>query len=339
MKKTNEDQTKKERFYVEPKRKNRNVLYFHTSIECVIEDVEISCMLDSGFYYADALTYSPHSHLAYELHYVVSGTYDMEVCDAKNLYRLNPGDIFIIPPGSYHNIWRDKEYEEERGKIPDSNNETFNSIRKFALRFTVNKSAKPSTDQYYSKIISVMPQKEPITLKVQKAEELLTDLHRELTNSFFLNDTLAESTLSVFFIYLFRAIIQRDEENVMMSSKDILQKQTIKYAAISRRENILKYMDKNYHRQITEKDLADEMHLSVRQISRIFSEQFSSTFRKTLTEIRMHQAEKLLERTDVSAEKISAEVGYASPSAFFTLFKQKYGMSPGEYRKKVRNRE
>ena len=107
-------------------------------------------------------------------------------------------------------------------------------------------------------------------------------------------------------------------------------------SGISRREMIILYMDRNCHLPITEETLANEMHLSVRQISRIFKEQFSSTFRKTLTEIRLHHAEKLLERTDITAEKIALRIGYSSPSAFFTVFRKKHGISPGEYRSKRR---
>jgi len=54
-----------------------NTVNYHTCINFNIEDVLISCMLDSGFFYTNTLTYESHLHLAYELHYVIKGIYDM----------------------------------------------------------------------------------------------------------------------------------------------------------------------------------------------------------------------------------------------------------------------
>ena len=77
--------------------------------------------------------------------------------------------------------------------------------------------------------------------------------------------------------------------------------------------------------------LADRIHISVRQLSRIFREQYGMTYGEKITELRMHSAIRRL----LAGEKVSAVaeiVGYKTPSAFHKAFKKYYGVSPSEYK-------
>jgi AraC-like DNA-binding protein len=47
----------------------------------------------------------------------------------------------------------------------------------------------------------------------------------------------------------------------------------------------------------------------------------------------MEKARELLEKTDMTVNKISVAVGYSSTRSFFAAFKSTYGMTPSQYRK------
>lgn len=80
--------------------------------------------------------------------------------------------------------------------------------------------------------------------------------------------------------------------------------------------------------------VADELHVSTRQLSRIIHKQYGCTYREKLLELRMIHAAKLLS-TGLSITEIAYEVGYSSPSAFHSVFLKYYGIVPAQYRKGI----
>ncbi|MBP3742789.1 MAG: helix-turn-helix transcriptional regulator, partial [Treponema sp.] len=57
------------------------------------------------------------------------------------------------------------------------------------------------------------------------------------------------------------------------------------------------------------------------------------TFINFVSDKRLEKARQLLESTDLSIKEITAEVGYNDQNYFSRIFKNKYGLSPKEYRK------
>ena len=93
----------------------------------------------------------------------------------------------------------------------------------------------------------------------------------------------------------------------------------------------------NLANQITEDDLAAEISLSSRQLSRVFSDIYGMSFKEKLIEIRLHRAAQLLEQTELRVDEIAAAVGYGSPSGFHRAFNKYFGCTPFEYRKNTIN--
>lgn len=56
-----------------------------------------------------------------------------------------------------------------------------------------------------------------------------------------------------------------------------------------------------------------------------------------VTRWRMNLAAKLLRSTTISAERIAAEVGYESPTAFGNAFRRHLRVAPGQYRRASKN--
>lgn len=69
-------------------------------------------------------------------------------------------------------------------------------------------------------------------------------------------------------------------------------------------------------------------------LSRIFKQQTGENFIRYAVRQKMKQAERLLRESDKKIGEIAEEAGYADFRYFSHLFKQAYGMSPSEYRKR-----
>jgi AraC-like DNA-binding protein len=95
----------------------------------------------------------------------------------------------------------------------------------------------------------------------------------------------------------------------------------------------------NFAKPVTEDDLAREIAISKRHLSRVFNDIYGMSFKKKLIEVRLHRAVQLLEQTDLNAKEISTAVGYKSFSGFHRAFVKRFDSTPFEYRKKMKQGE
>ena len=71
----------------------------------------------------------------------------------------------------------------------------------------------------------------------------------------------------------------------------------------------------------------------------LFKKHFNKTFREKLREIRIAQAEHLITGSSLYMNEIAHLCGFHSPSRFSQAFKRIHGISPTQYRTKVRQEE
>ena len=88
----------------------------------------------------------------------------------------------------------------------------------------------------------------------------------------------------------------------------------------------------HFAKQTTEEDLARDISLSPRQLSRVLSDIYGMSFREKLVEVRLHRAAQLLEQTEMNIDKVASSVGYLSFSGFHRAFVKFFGCTPFEYR-------
>nr|WP_236587667.1 AraC family transcriptional regulator [Tumebacillus amylolyticus] len=82
--------------------------------------------------------------------------------------------------------------------------------------------------------------------------------------------------------------------------------------------------------------LAEEAGLSKYHLLRLFRTVIGRTPGQYLAEVRLERAEGLLAETELDVTTVCFDVGYGSLSSMERAFKQKYGMSPTEYRRQKR---
>lgn len=92
-----------------------------------------------------------------------------------------------------------------------------------------------------------------------------------------------------------------------------------------------KYIDKHFNKDISLKEISQEVSISPQYFSRIFKEELGVTFIDYLTQVRIKHAKKMLKEKNKSIKEICFEIGYNDPNYFSRLFKKIEGVSPTEY--------
>ena len=82
------------------------------------------------------------------------------------------------------------------------------------------------------------------------------------------------------------------------------------------------FLSLNYNKPIHLADLAEELHISVKQAERLVVAHTGYTFNTALTNIRISAAEHLMKSTSFSVSEISSLVGYESHSGFWKAYKR-----------------
>ncbi len=103
-------------------------------------------------------------------------------------------------------------------------------------------------------------------------------------------------------------------------------------------EGILKakrYLETNYLRRISLGQLAKLAAMSVPHFCNEFKACFGSSPIDYLIDFRLKQAEYLLGNLNLRINEVAAQVGYPDLFYFSKLFKKRYGMSPGKFRRQI----
>ncbi len=101
-------------------------------------------------------------------------------------------------------------------------------------------------------------------------------------------------------------------------------------------EPVLKWIEDHLAQEVTLAELAARSGLSERTFSRRFREQTGTTPLQWLLRARVRRAQFLLETTDHGVERIAAQAGFGSPTAFRERFKRVVGVTPQSYRSAFR---
>lgn len=93
------------------------------------------------------------------------------------------------------------------------------------------------------------------------------------------------------------------------------------------------YIRKHIKSEISVQGLASELNVSVRTLSRKFTQETGEPPLAYIQKLRIDVGKNLLENSSLALESIVVEVGYQDVSSFRRLFKRETGLSPRDYRK------
>ena len=96
------------------------------------------------------------------------------------------------------------------------------------------------------------------------------------------------------------------------------------------------YIREHYMEEISMKTLSEIACVSVNYFSAMFKRETGENYKAYLTKVRMEAALKLLQETDCKTYEIGEQVGYNNVRRFVDAFKSIYGVSPLEYKKRLK---
>lgn len=97
-------------------------------------------------------------------------------------------------------------------------------------------------------------------------------------------------------------------------------------------ENVFKYMNTNFSKQITLCDVAAIAHMTKTSFSRFIKQRTGYSFVESRDEIRLGHVSKMLIDTSNSVAEIAFKCGFNNMANFNRVFKSKKGLTPKEFR-------
>ena len=257
------------------------------------------------------VTYSPHpvslhSHSYIEILYC-HNVVGVEYLVGPDRYKLQKGDIVLIPPGISH-----------RPILPEKLSEPYvRDVMWINAEFLASLvDAFPSS--------AVADQGRPTLLRTAGTKwEYLGDLFRRGVQESERRQPGWEAAVVgnslQLAVHLFRALQEKSGGKLQAEKPELL-------------DRVLRYIEKNYSRRITLEETARHFYVSQSTISQQFREKMNVSFYRWVTQRRLIAAKSLIGE-GVLLEQVGEQVGFSDYSAFYRAFRQEYGISPRQYRK------
>ena len=115
-----------------------------------------------------------------------------------------------------------------------------------------------------------------------------------------------------------------------------LQSQGKLYSAPIRKA--LDYIALHFSEELSLNTVADFVYLNRDHLSRQFKKEVGVNFSEYLMDLRLKEAKKLLETTNLRISDVALRVGITNLSYFSTVFHKAFGSTPNEFRKRSQGR-
>ena len=260
-----------------------------------------------------------HYHEYIELIYVLSG--ELIVTVNKNHYTMYAGALLIIVPGEVHSFERKKGCKYVC--IQFAANYILSGIFTksefhFILPYMLN--SYPDARFFATEIID----------KTSIPNAIHTIIREDMEKKSFYRLAI-RAKLADIALWIFREWNTRDIDVRQASSKNNIN--------LVRLAPVLELMNSNYNSDLDIEKMANLVGMSYSYFSRLFKATVGRSFSEHLNYIRISEAEQLLLDTDLSIAEIAENVGFTNSSYFISQFRNKYNITPKQYRSKYGKKE
>lgn len=101
-------------------------------------------------------------------------------------------------------------------------------------------------------------------------------------------------------------------------------------------EEIIQYIHEHYNESISLESLAELWNYSIQYLSKQFKPRTGRSPIEYVIQAWVAKAKQLIIRTDATGQEIASSVGYSEVFYFTRLFKKQVGMTPRQYKKKMK---
>lgn len=257
-----------------------------------------------------------HTHEYLELAYIVSGTFHQRIIDKDTVFK--EGDLCLVDKNCLHQDYLDSSPATVLFLgIPNIILETIitdNIVTERIVSFLQSALSKQKNIQQY---LHFKPKS--------------TDLNKEMNQCFYqlLQELILNDEGSVYICHgLLMRIFQLLNNNYEFSlSKELRNEMNWMIY-----QEITDYIKDNY-KDITIQKLTERFHFQEDYFNRLLKSNTGRTYIEYVQRIRLAEADRLLVETDRKIDQISAMVGYQNKGYFYKIFRKKYKMTPGEFRR------
>ena len=241
---------------------------------------------------------SLHSHTFYEI-LCCQNTCDVEYLVGAERYRLQKGDIVIIPPGVSH-----------RPLLPEQMTEAY---RRDVLWLS---------QEFASNVSHLMA--EPRLLRTAGTQwEFIGEMFRNGVREYEQQrlgweEVVLGNSIQIL-VYIRRALDERIAVPLQVEQPELL-------------DRVLAYVEEHLAQKITLADVAKHFWVSQSTITQTFRNKMGVSFYRCVTQRRLIAAKSLILQ-GLPLEQINEKVGFTDYSTFYRAFKQEFGISPRQYRK------
>lgn len=101
---------------------------------------------------------------------------------------------------------------------------------------------------------------------------------------------------------------------------------------LERLNTVINHIEENYPEPISNKDLADLIHLSEDRFNHLFKESMDKAPLQYINEIRLRKAMHMLKKNNLPVSEVALAVGFQDYNHFGRMFRKQYGRTPMEIR-------
>jgi len=98
-------------------------------------------------------------------------------------------------------------------------------------------------------------------------------------------------------------------------------------------QKILLYISKNYAKELTVQEIAEEFQINDSYLSTLFKKEVGINLSNYLQKYRVYRAMELLKNTNLRINEVAYKVGFQNPCYFTEQFKKVFKVTPTEVRK------
>lgn len=253
-----------------------------------------------------------HIHNSCEILFATQGVVDYSILG--NRYKLEPGDILVISPMHHHvRIIKELPYDRYGLTVLPGYCRSFifdiNLLRVFET---------PTPEEYEKRCKHIDP---VIFLQLIS---LLKQIYGENNPDLAMCTDMQRLLIHQIAILLYRAFRYDELDDIA----DPFQNE--------RMQKIKEYINDHYSEPITLDMLSKLFFMHPTNICKYFSKYCGFKLHRYINTVRVCQAVKLLEHTNMSMVVIAEQTGFGSISTFLKQFKEITSSSPLQYRKKYR---
>ena len=247
----------------------------------------------------EAIPPHKHGHNNFEIHLITAGSGWIQLADQRQA--VTAGDLFVTGPGILHSQFSNPAQP----------------MVEYCLNLTISAQEQQAQDLLSALTTFSRPEMAQFGVLCQQ-------LTQELTWQRPFYQELARALTQTLLVELFRLV-------AVASAEPAPSKAEITFAE---RALLIDQYFISCPPEASLFDLAQQLHLSIRQTQRILQQSFGSNFQQKLAEARSAKAKIMLVETEMPIGTIARLLGFSSLEHFSQAFKKNNGCAPSRYRQK-----